>query len=84
MYAIKPHLEDGWSKELEEAWLQLFRVMSYYMKKGMQDANVITYWMTARGVVDAASGELAETRPITVPSFRWRLHDEAMLTSNPS
>lgn len=59
MYAIKPHLEDGWSKELEEAWLQLFRVMSYYMKKGMQDANVITYWMTARGVVDAASGELA-------------------------
>lgn len=43
VYAIKPHLEDGWSKELEEAWLQLFRVMSYYMKKGMQDANVITY-----------------------------------------
>ncbi|XP_022343425.1 neuroglobin-like isoform X3 [Crassostrea virginica] len=44
VYAIKPHLEDCWSKELEDAWLQLFRVMSYHMKKGMQSQNsVITY-----------------------------------------
>ncbi|XP_048752325.2 neuroglobin-like isoform X2 [Ostrea edulis] len=43
VHAIKPHLEDCWSKELEEAWLQLFKVMSYHMKKGMTDANVITY-----------------------------------------
>ncbi|XP_062591836.1 neuroglobin-like isoform X2 [Saccostrea cucullata] len=43
VYAIKPHLEDCWSKELEEAWLQLFRVMSFHMKKGMRESNVITY-----------------------------------------
>lgn len=39
VHAIKPHLQDSWSEELGEAWVQLFRVLCYYMKKGMRDNN---------------------------------------------
>ncbi|KAK3105434.1 hypothetical protein FSP39_025157 [Pinctada imbricata] len=43
VYAIKPRLEDTWNEELEEAWLQLFKVMTYHMKQGMIEKPVITY-----------------------------------------
>ncbi|WAR15141.1 CYGB1-like protein [Mya arenaria] len=33
--SIKPHLETLWTDEYEGAWENLFKLMCYYMKKGM-------------------------------------------------
>lgn len=33
--SIKPHLEGIWTEEHEQAWENLFKLMCYYMKKGM-------------------------------------------------
>ncbi|WAR15148.1 CYGB1-like protein [Mya arenaria] len=33
--SIKPHLETMWTDEHEKAWENLFKLMCYYMKKGM-------------------------------------------------
>ncbi|WAR15154.1 CYGB1-like protein [Mya arenaria] len=33
--SIKPHLEAMWTEEHEKAWENLFRLMCYYMRKGM-------------------------------------------------
>lgn len=41
--AIKPHFDNQWTPEIEDAWVQLFKVMTYHMKKGLIDAPVITY-----------------------------------------
>lgn len=41
--AIKPHFNNKWTAEMEDAWVQLFKVMTYHMKKGLIDAPVITY-----------------------------------------
>ena len=41
--AIKPHFGDQWSAEIEDAWVHLFKVMTFHMKKGLIDAPVITY-----------------------------------------
>lgn len=35
VYAVKPSMEEHWSEEIEEAWIQLFRYMAYIMKKSM-------------------------------------------------
>lgn len=35
VYAVKPSMEEHWSDEIEEAWIQLFRYMAYVMKKSM-------------------------------------------------
>ncbi|OWF37155.1 neuroglobin-like [Mizuhopecten yessoensis] len=42
VYAIEPHLKDSWSPELRESWLKLFRVMTYYMAKGMKSTPTKT------------------------------------------
>ncbi|XP_048752323.2 neuroglobin-like [Ostrea edulis] len=39
IFAIKPHLQDTWNNDLEEAWIQLFKVLCYFMKKGMRSFN---------------------------------------------
>lgn len=39
VYAIEPHLKDAWSKEMSDAWLKLFRVMTYYMRVGMKSSE---------------------------------------------
>ena len=33
--SIRPHLEGVWTQEHEDAWENLFKLMCYYMKKGM-------------------------------------------------
>jgi len=33
--SIKPNLADMWTPEHEAAWEQLFRLMCYYMRRGM-------------------------------------------------
>ncbi|XP_060069310.1 neuroglobin-like [Ylistrum balloti] len=42
VYAIEPHLKDSWSEEVSEAWLKLFRVMTYYMMLGMRSKQTKT------------------------------------------
>ncbi|XP_033763955.1 neuroglobin-like [Pecten maximus] len=39
VFAIEPHLKDSWSQEMSDAWLKLFRVMTYYMTIGMQSTQ---------------------------------------------
>ncbi|XP_062590826.1 neuroglobin-1-like [Saccostrea cucullata] len=41
--AIKPHFGDRWTQEMESAWVQLFKVMTFHMKRGLIDAPVVTY-----------------------------------------
>ena len=47
VYAIRPHLQETWDDELEKAWIQLFRVLSYYMKKGIIDKKANVDWPRA-------------------------------------
>jgi hemoglobin-like flavoprotein len=35
--AIQPSLEERWTPELHEAWIQLFKYMAYIMKNSMCD-----------------------------------------------
>lgn len=39
IYAVKPMLEDLWNAEVENAWLQLFRYITYYMKLTMAQSE---------------------------------------------
>ncbi|XP_052820396.1 uncharacterized protein LOC128246245 [Mya arenaria] len=40
--AIKPHIEDYWTEDIATAWKTLFRIMTHYMKIGMNsDSNNI-------------------------------------------
>lgn len=39
VYAVKPSLEDHWTNEIEEAWLQLFRFIAYCMKESMLECS---------------------------------------------
>ncbi|CAB3378948.1 Hypothetical predicted protein [Cloeon dipterum] len=38
--AIRPSLEEKWTEELQEAWLQLFRYMSCIMKSAMEQERI--------------------------------------------
>ncbi|GIX77958.1 hypothetical protein CDAR_601541 [Caerostris darwini] len=37
VYAVKPSLKEHWTDEIEESWLQLFRYISYIMKRAMME-----------------------------------------------
>lgn len=43
VYAIQPHLEDIWSDEVQVAWSQLFKYMTYYMRQGLRGSTTIQY-----------------------------------------
>lgn len=49
--AIKPHIEDHWCDDLEEAWKMLFAVIIYHMKEGY----VLPEQRHTEYIVDAAS-----------------------------
>ncbi|KAL3861067.1 hypothetical protein ACJMK2_007153 [Sinanodonta woodiana] len=36
IHALKPHLTDQWSEAHEKAFSDLFHIMAYYMKRGME------------------------------------------------
>jgi hypothetical protein len=38
--AIRPSLEEKWTEELQEAWLQLFRYMSWVMKLSIEQERL--------------------------------------------
>jgi hypothetical protein len=35
--AIKPHIEDHWCDDLENAWKTMFDIIIYYMKEGYKE-----------------------------------------------
>lgn len=37
--AIKPHIEEYWSDDVEKAWRTLFDLMTYYMTSGMRKTS---------------------------------------------
>ena len=37
--AIKPHIEEYWSDDVEKAWRTLFDLMTYYMTSGMRQTS---------------------------------------------
>ncbi|XP_023222293.1 non-symbiotic hemoglobin 1-like [Centruroides sculpturatus] len=39
IYAVKPMLEDHWNPGVENAWLQLFRYITHYMKVTMERSD---------------------------------------------
>lgn len=39
IYAIKPQFAERWNGELEEAWLKLFQILSFLMRKGLKRAK---------------------------------------------
>jgi len=38
--AIRPSLEEQWTEDLQEAWLQLFRYMSWVMKLAIEQERI--------------------------------------------
>ncbi|KAJ8320544.1 hypothetical protein KUTeg_002131 [Tegillarca granosa] len=39
LHAIQPHLGDRWTPEMEQAWTQLFKLITTYMRNGMLSAG---------------------------------------------
>ncbi|XP_071110294.1 neuroglobin-like [Haliotis cracherodii] len=37
IYALRTNLDDRWSPELEKAWIALFNMMKFYMRRGLTE-----------------------------------------------